>query len=201
MQTDPLPHLFWLTSRAAGFVALILASLAVSLGLLMSTKLGGRRGADLLATHEILSISTIFALVVHGAALLGDSYLRPSLADVSIPFVSGYHTAWTSAGIIAGWGLIALGLSYYARRRFGAGRWRKLHRLTALAWIAGLAHSLGEGTDAGQAWFLAMIALVTVPALILLATRLGAGSLWQRPVGSETRGMTDDESRELASAA
>jgi sulfoxide reductase heme-binding subunit YedZ len=201
MQTDPLPHLFWLTSRAAGFVALILASLAVSLGLLMSTKLLRGRGADLLATHEILSLSTIVALVVHGVALLGDGFLHPSIADISIPFVSGYRTVWTSVGIIAGWGLIALGLSYYARRHVGATRWRKLHRLTALAWLAGLAHSLGEGTDAGQIWFLAMIALVTAPALILLATRLAAGSPRQRAMGSEARRMTDDESRELAPAA
>jgi hypothetical protein len=49
--TDPAPHLFWITSRAAGFAALVLASLAVSLGLLMSTKLLKRRGADLVVTH------------------------------------------------------------------------------------------------------------------------------------------------------
>ena len=51
-------------------------------------------------------------------------------------------------------------------------RWRKLHRFTALAWLAGLVHALGEGTDAGQLWFLAMVALVAIPALALLATRL-----------------------------
>ena len=56
-----------------------------------------------------------------------------------------------------------LGLSYYARRWIGADRWRKLHRLTALAGLAGLVHALGEGTDAGQIWFLAMIAIVAVP--------------------------------------
>ena len=58
----------------------------------------------------------------------------------------------------------------------GAVRWRKLHRFTALAWLAGLVHALGEGTDAGQLWFLAMVAVVTVPALALLATRLARSS-------------------------
>jgi sulfoxide reductase heme-binding subunit YedZ len=172
MHTDPTPHLFWITSRAAGFAALILASLAVCLGLLMSTKLLRRRAPDLVATHEILSLSTIVAIVVHGVALLGDQYLHPSLADISIPFVSSYKSVWTTLGIVSGWGLILLGLSYYARRRIGAARWRKLHRFTALAWLAGLAHSLGEGTDAGQVWFLAMVAIVAVPALGLLVTRV-----------------------------
>ena len=84
-----------------------------------------------------LSLSTIVAIVVHGVALLGDSYLHPSIADIAIPFVSSYKTIWTSLGIVAGWGLILLGLSYYARRWVGAVRWRKLHRFTALAWLAG----------------------------------------------------------------
>jgi sulfoxide reductase heme-binding subunit YedZ len=172
MHTDPTPHLFWITSRAAGFAALIIASVAVAVGLLMSTKLLKGKAPDLRATHEVLSLSTIVAIVVHAVALLGDKFLHPSLADISIPFVSGYKSGWTTLGIVSGWSLILLGLSYYARRSIGAVRWRKLHRFTALAWLAGLVHSLGEGTDAGQVWFLAMIAIVAVPALALLATRV-----------------------------
>lgn len=170
--TDPAPHLFWITSRAAGFAALVLASLAVSLGLLMSTKLLKGRTSELRGAHDTLALATIVAIVVHGVTLLGDQFLHPTIFDISIPFVSGYKTLWTSLGIVGGWGLILLGLSYYARRWVGAVRWRKLHRFTALAWLLGLAHALGEGTDAGQAWFLAMIALVAIPALGLLATRL-----------------------------
>lgn len=170
--TDPTPHLFWLTSRAAGFAALVLASLGVSLGLLMSTKLLKGRTTELRAAHDTLGLATIVAVVVHGVSLLGDKYLHPSIADLAIPFLSGYKTFWTSLGIVSGWGLVLLGLSYYARRYIGAVRWRKLHRFTALVWLAGLVHALGEGTDAGQFWFLAMVALVAIPALALLATRL-----------------------------
>ncbi len=165
------PHLFWITSRAAGIVALVLASLAVGLGLVMSLKLMRRRGPDLLATHEILSLSAIVAIAVHGLALLGDQFLHLTLADIAIPFVSSYKTVWTSLGIIAGWGMAFLGLSYYARRFIGSKRWRKLHRFTAVLWLFGLGHALGEGTDAGQIWFLAMIGIVVVPALALLLTR------------------------------
>jgi sulfoxide reductase heme-binding subunit YedZ len=171
VQTNATPHLFWITSRAAGFTALILASLAVSLGLLMSTKLVRGKVTELRATHEVLSLATIVAIVVHALALLGDSYLRPSILDLTIPFHTAYKSAWTTIGIVSGWALIALGLSYYARRSIGAVRWRKLHRFTALAWLAGVVHSVGEGTDAGQSWFLAMLALVAIPALALLVLR------------------------------
>jgi sulfoxide reductase heme-binding subunit YedZ len=172
MTTNPTPHLFWITSRSAGFAALVLSSLAVSLGLMMSTRVLKRRGVDLRATHEALSLATIAALAVHAFALLGDKFLHPSLADITLPFVSGYKSVWMTLGIVSGWALVALGVSYYFRARIGVARWRKLHRFTALAWLGGLGHSLGMGTDAGQLWFLAMVAIVVAPALALLVSRL-----------------------------
>ncbi len=125
-----------------------------------------------MALHEALSLATLAALGVHGLTLLGDAYLHPSLGDIAIPFLSGYRTLWTSMGIVAFWALLALGLSYYARTRIGVQRWRRLHRFAALAWILGIAHSLGEGTDAGQTWFLAMTALAVAPAILLALARL-----------------------------
>jgi sulfoxide reductase heme-binding subunit YedZ len=193
------PYLLWVTSRAAGFTALILASLAVSVGLLMSAKLLRRRGPELRPVHEALSLATIAAIVVHGVSLLGDGYLHPSLADISIPFISGYKTVWTSLGIVAGWSLVLLGLGYYFRARIGVARWRSLHRLTALAWLAGLVHALGEGTDAGQAWFLAMVALVAVPALALVATRyMRSGRMRAPQLPLQAGRVPDHEAVELA---
>jgi methionine sulfoxide reductase heme-binding subunit len=173
MHVDPGPHLFWITSRAAGIVALAAASVSVSLGLSMSLRLRWLRRMDLRVLHETLSLSALVAIGVHGAALLGDGFLHPSLLDISVPFVSGYKTLWTSMGIVSGWGLAVLGLSYYARRRIGPARWRSLHRFTAFAWVLGLAHSLGEGTDAGTVWFLVMTGIVALPALALLLARMG----------------------------
>jgi methionine sulfoxide reductase heme-binding subunit len=171
------PHLYWITSRAAGIAALVLSSVSVCIGLLMGGRLLKGRGPDLRVTHEALSLATLVALAVHGLTLLGDSFMHPSLGDIAVPFLSSYRTFWTSTGIIAFWALLLLGLSYYARTRIGVQRWRKLHRFTAVAWLLGVAHSLGEGTDAGQTWFLAMTAIVVLPAIGLLLFRwLGAAT-------------------------
>ena len=83
MITNPSPHLFWITSRAAGFTALIVASLAVSIGLLMSTKLIKGRVSDLRVAHEVLSLSALVAIVVHGVTLIGDRYMHPSVLDIT----------------------------------------------------------------------------------------------------------------------
>jgi sulfoxide reductase heme-binding subunit YedZ len=165
------PHLFWITSRAAGTAALLLSSISVCVGLLMARRLLKLRGPDLRVAHEALSLATIAALLVHVFTLLGDGFLHPSLGELTVPLLSGYETLWTTIGIVAFWAMLALGLSYYARGRIGAQRWRILHRFTALAWVLGLVHSFGEGSDAGEAWFLAMTAIVTVPALVLLFGR------------------------------
>ena len=171
LATALAPHAYWVTSRAAGSAALLLSSISVSVGLLMGGKLMRGRGPDLRVTHEALSMATLIAIVVHAGALLGDGYLHPGIADITIPFVSSYKTLWMSAGIVAGWAMVLLGLSYYVRGRIGQARWRMLHRFTALAWILGVAHSLGEGTDSGQRWFLVATAIVVIPALVLLAIR------------------------------
>ena len=171
--TDPSHHLFWITSRAAGTTALVLASVSVAAGLLMGTRLvRGARAGDLRSLHEVLSLATLVSVAVHAFSLLGDAFLRPSVLDVLVPFVGDYHRVWTSLGIVAGWSLAALGLSYYARRLVGTSRWRTAHRFTALAWLAGVVHSIGEGTDAGQTWFLAMLGIVVAPTLALLVARL-----------------------------
>lgn len=186
--TDPGPHIFWITSRAAGTAALLLSSLAVMLGLMMSRRMMRGRGSDLRAAHEALSLSAIVAIAVHAVSLLGDNYMNPSLADISVPLASGYKTFWTSTGIIAGWATAALGLSFYARKWIGQQRWRKLHRLTAVTWLLGLLHSLGEGTDAGRIWFLAATGVVVLPAIWLLVSRLTTGAeLRTQPAGAGER--------------
>jgi sulfoxide reductase heme-binding subunit YedZ len=165
------PHLFWITSRAAGGAALLLASASVALGLMMSSKRRGPNKRDLRTLHEALSLTTLAMVALHGLALLGDSFLNPGLPGIAVPFASAYRPLWTGLGIIAGYGLGALGLSYYLRDRIGVARWRRLHRLTAVFWLLAVAHTIEAGSDSAQVWFLAASGTLVVPAALLLALR------------------------------
>lgn len=165
-------HLFWITSRAAGITALLLASASVTLGLMTSSDRRPESRRDLRTVHEWLSLATLALVGLHGVSLLGDSYLRPGLSGIAIPFASPYRPFWTGLGIIAGYGLAALGLSYYLRNRIGAVRWKRLHRLTALFWLAAVAHTLGAGSDTGQVWLLLPVGVLVIPAAGLLGLRL-----------------------------
>ena len=171
--TDAGSHVFWITSRAAGITALVLSSVAVCAGLALGGRIGWLRGrsAQLKTVHEALSLATLAALAVHGLALLGDGYLHPGLLDIAVPFALDYRPVWTALGIVGGYGVAFLSLSYYARARIGVARWRTLHRFIALFWLLGVVHTLGAGTDAGRAWFLFVAAVVVLPPVALLALR------------------------------
>ncbi len=165
------PHLFWITSRAAGGAALLLASASVAVGLMMSSRRKDSNKRDLRAIHEALSLTTLAMVGLHGVSLLGDAFLNPGLTGIAIPFAGAYRPIWTGIGIIAGYGLTALGLSYYLRDRIGAARWRRLHRLTALFWLLAVGHTIGAGSDAAQVWFLALSGAIVIPAALLLILR------------------------------
>ncbi|HEY0316745.1 MAG TPA: ferric reductase-like transmembrane domain-containing protein [Solirubrobacterales bacterium] len=186
------PHLFWITSRAAGGAALLLSSAAVALGLMMASGAKSVSKRDLRAVHEALSLATLSMVALHGVSLLGDAWLHPGLTGISIPFAGAYRPIWTGLGIVAAYGLAALGLSYYLRNRIGAALWRRAHRLTAAFWLLAVAHTIGAGSDATEWWFLALSTAAVVPVTVLLAARwLGAdtesegGAAARRPPGAE----------------
>jgi len=156
-------HGWWLASRASGLVALVLVTVSVLLGLTMSGKLMRRPGfaKKLLAVHEQTALAGLVAIAVHGIALLGDPWLHPGVAGVTVPFALGYKTLFTGLGVIAAYLAALLGLSYYARRRIGARLWRKAHRATVVVYLLGLTHALGAGSDASAVWFRWWVMLTT----------------------------------------
>jgi methionine sulfoxide reductase heme-binding subunit len=185
--TDPSHYLFWITSRAAGTTAMILASASVGVGLAMGGKLFKRfGGADRRHIHQTLSLAVLVALAVHAVALLGDTYLRPSLLDITVPFALSYKTLATSIGIVSAWAMVVLGLSYYLRSKIGYQRWKAIHGFTVLAWIGGLIHTFTEGSDAGQVWFIALILLTAAPAFVLLALRIRVRRARRSQVGARS---------------
>jgi sulfoxide reductase heme-binding subunit YedZ len=171
---DPLDYGWWLASRASGLVALALISLSVGLGLAMAGNVAGnpRMKRPMLAIHEQAALGGLIAIAVHGLTLLGDRWLHPGPVGILVPFAMDHRPLWTGVGIAGGYLAAALGLSFYARRRIGAKRWRRLHKLTLVAWALSLAHAAGAGSDAGTAWLRAILVLTATPILFLLVMRL-----------------------------
>jgi sulfoxide reductase heme-binding subunit YedZ len=171
--TDPFDHLFWLASRSAGVLAWLALSASMIIGLSMATKVAPRSLTPRLrVAHERIALVALVALAAHGLLLLGDSFLRPGLLDIVIPFGIDHARFWTGLGTIAGYITAALSLSYYARKRIGARRWRNAHRWIPIAWLLGAAHVIGAGSDIGDLWMQVPFALTIGAVLALLGVRV-----------------------------
>lgn len=166
------PYVWWLASRSAGIVALALVTASVMLGLAMAARLLPRRWRkDAVRAHEHLALLALVSIAAHGLLLVPDRWLHPGLAGIAVPFALAYRSVWTGLGVLGGYLAAALGLSFYARRRIGPRLWRRLHRLTALVYVLGLAHALGAGTDARIPLVRNVLLASALPAFGLLAAR------------------------------
>lgn len=163
----------WVTARAAGAAALLSSSLALSAGLLMALKPAMlRRGrVELRSAHEALALATLALIAVHGLAIAFDPYLKPGIVSALVPFANGYKTFGTALGQLAAYGFVALGGTFYLRRRLGSARWRRAHRAIPVFWVLALGHTLLTGTDTYAWWFMTAAAAPVLAAVALLASR------------------------------
>ncbi len=172
----PTHYIWWLVSRASGIVAVALVSISVLIGLAMAAKqVPPRRKRAVVALHEQLALVALVAIAVHGGSLMGDAWLRPGLAGITIPFALHYRPGFTGLGIIAGYLAVLLGPTFYLRRRIGTRTWRRLHRLTPLIWMLAAVHTLGSGSDASSLWLRGVVLMPVGPIVYLLTVRTFAG--------------------------
>jgi methionine sulfoxide reductase heme-binding subunit len=174
MTGDPIHQAFWFASRAFGITAMILLAISVGLGLAMSGRLVRRPGLQpkLRRFHESATLVTLGLIVVHAGLLLFDSYLRPGLVGITLPFTLSYRPLFTGIGVIAGWLAAVLGLSFYARRKIGVKRWRFMHRFTIVVYFLVLGHVAGAGTDARGPWMIAVLTSLTAPIIFAFTYRM-----------------------------
>jgi methionine sulfoxide reductase heme-binding subunit len=182
-------HGWWLASRASGLVAFALITISVGIGLAMAGKVMRRPGLSrkLVKIHEQTALAGLVAIAVHGITLLGDPWLNPGVAGVTVPFAMSYKTLFTGLGVVAGYLAALLGLSFYVRKRIGPRLWRKAHRATVVVYVLGLVHALGSGTDATAVWFRWWV--------ILTAPLIG-GLFVYRLLGRRTARSAADKTRE-----
>jgi DMSO/TMAO reductase YedYZ heme-binding membrane subunit len=168
-------RLFWYVARSAGLVAWGLLALSVGLGVLLASRLAGRRPSPawLQSIHCYLSgLASIF-VVIHVLGIVADSYVHFRLVDVLVPLASSWHPVAVAWGIVAMWLLVAVELTSLARASLPRNVWRVVHMSSYPLFLLASVHMLSAGTDA----FTAPVRMLVLAGTLAL-TALATVALW-----------------------
>ena len=171
----------WDIARAGGFTAYVLLTLAVVVGLALSTQLQSpSRWPRLLNSelHNFLTLLSTIFLVIHVLAAWIDPFTHFGWNEIFIPLASHYRPVWMAFGIVGLYLGIAIGISTWLRSLIGYKWWRRLHVLTLGIYVIATIHGIGTGSDTQTPWALGiyLVSIALVGSLLcrrILALRKG----------------------------
>jgi predicted ferric reductase len=142
-------QLWWYVARSGGIVAWALLAGSVLWGLALSTKVlrGRPRPNWILDLHRFLGGLALLFTGIHVAALILDSYVHFGLAEVLVPFASGWHPVAVAWGIVGLYLLVAVEVTSLLRKRISKRAWRLTHYLSFPLFLMTTVHALSAGTD------------------------------------------------------
>jgi sulfoxide reductase heme-binding subunit YedZ len=148
----------WFLARAAGFVALLAASVTVALGAAGTSSRGDRRIVAHLV-HRSAAVLTLTMLGLHAVLLVTDRFVDLSVAGALVPFTAGYRGFALGLGTLAVYGFVVVAATGALRGRLAGGRtaaraWRAVHASAYVAWVLAMAHGVLAGTDTARGWAL-----------------------------------------------
>lgn len=187
------PQIWWYLTRASGIVAWLLLTATVLAGILTPAKLSDRqRPAWALDLHRWLAGLTIGFLAIHLAALVADSYVEFTLADLAIPYATDWKPFPVALGIIATWLLIVIQLTSLAMRRLPRPLWRRIHLTSYLVFVLASLHGTLAGTDATHPLYLTTT-LTTLAATIFATIYRTLTRRQPRPKPTQQRTKTSHQ--------
>lgn len=182
MNTATTVNTTWLIARASGWVAYVLLTAAVSMGLALSKRWFSQRFNRIAVADAHTWITLLFYvfIVVHVVTDLLDPFTKFNLFDVLVPFHSAYRTLWLTLGIVGAEVAFALGITVLIRQWIGFKVWHGLHMASYVLFFMSLLHGLGTGSDTTTTWGTAIYAASAVLVIGLTLWRLSELRIWRR---------------------
>jgi predicted ferric reductase len=171
----------WYAARASGVVAWALILLTIVWGLLLATRVLGRKPAPawLLSLHRFLAALSLVFVGVHVGAIMLDSYTSFGPVDVLVPFASSWHPLAVAWGIVAMYLLVAIEITSLLRHKISNKMWHAIHLCSYILFGMVTIHFATAGTDVRT--------MLSSTAAVLIATAAAFGSaalyLWRSDPG------------------
>jgi sulfoxide reductase heme-binding subunit YedZ len=180
--------LAWYLTRSSGFVALILLTASVALGVLAMARLRTTAWPRFVtqALHRNVSLLSVCFLGAHIATTVLDGFAPIGWLDAVVPFLSPYRPIWLGLGALAVDLLIAVVATSLLRRHIGYRAWQAVHLTSWLAWPIAMLHGLGTGSDSQTGWAQAIYVACAATVLVACWCRLAIG--WPAHAGTRVAG-------------
>lgn len=165
----------WNIARASGFTAYLLLTLAIIVGLALSTQLQSPARWPRLLNSELHNFLTLLGTIFLGIHLLAvwiNPFTHFGLTELLVPLASHYRPFWMALGIVGLYLALAIGLSTWLRPRIGYKMWQRLHVLTLGVFVLATIHGLGSGSDTQTPWALGIYLAGTLFVGVLLVRRV-----------------------------
>jgi predicted ferric reductase len=171
------PSAYWYLTRSTGAVALVLLTLALTLGVVdvrrWSTPTWPRFLLDTL--HRNASLLALAFVGVHVLTSILDSFAPISFLDAVIPFTGSYRPFWLGLGAASFDLMLAVAITSALRRQVGHNAWRAVHWLSYASWPIALLHGFGTGSDVKSGWLLVLSIACLVAVVAAVLVRIAAG--------------------------
>ena len=157
----------WLATRAAGFTTLVMLSIQISLGLILShptNKSTWKLSKLLFPWHENAWVFVLAFLGAHIVTTVLDEWADVGLLGALIPGASAYRTPAMALGTLALWALLFTGLTARYTKLLPAGLWLRIHRISHVIFPIAWLHGVLAGTDS-----VAMVGLYGASGLFVVA--------------------------------
>ncbi len=164
----------WYVNRSAGLVAWALLAASIGLGVLLSSKLLGKRVRPnwQLDLHRGLSALAVAFTGVHVAGAIADNWIHLGWSEVLVPFTSSWRPVAVAWGVVTMYLLIAVQATSLLRKRLSKTAWKRVHFLSYPLFLTATAHGITAGTEMGSTIGIAIAALVTAGLAGLTAMRV-----------------------------
>lgn len=146
----------WYTSRTTGVVSLVFLTLVCVFGILVSTRVGGRRIGrfEINELHRSVSMTAMIFVAIHVITTVIDTYVPIGWISSVVPYTSSYKRLPVAIGTVAFDLMLAVWLSSIVKERLNFTTWRALHWGAYLAFANAALHAYTVGTDAHARWCL-----------------------------------------------
>ncbi len=165
-------QIYWYLTRSAGLMTWLAACGSIIVGLLMGSKMFGRRPGQpwLLDLHRYLSAMALVFLGVHLLTLWLDDFVDFGVEELFIPgtAVPNYTTLGISFGVLSGWLMLVVQLTSVFKDYFPHRFWHSIHLFSFVVVFMGAYHGFDTGSEADNVLVLSLGA--SLLAAIVMST-------------------------------